>query len=164
MFGISKLITLDNIVGIIIILGFIFTIYQYRQSKKKLRPSMPTVQTINDELGRRILFTIISNNPSGSEISKKLLKVEKIPHKLFHRKNIFYLNFMDNEEFLDGNIHSDKVSVWLLKEQQSFVAKLNDNQLTEAGDFKLTFYTLDGNCSYTISGYFGLLSTLVNPL
>ncbi|MCK9425539.1 MAG: hypothetical protein M0Q21_05850 [Ignavibacteriaceae bacterium] len=152
----SKLFTLENIVGITAILGVFFTIY----SKRKPRPSMSTAEYINDEYGRRLLFTIISTNPNGSAISKKPLKVEKLPHKIFRHKKIFYLNSITNKDFLNPKIHYDSIPNWLIKGQESFVATLNDNQLTEEGNYKLTFYTSDGSCSQTLTGYFGLLSQL----
>jgi hypothetical protein len=140
-----------------------FTVLIVIISLRKNRPSMPTAQGINDEMGRRILFTVISNNPTGSEICKKPLKVEEIPHKIFHRKNILYLDFVANKDFLKDENYFDSVSEWTLKGQQSFVAKLNDSQLTKEGTYKLTFYTSDGKCSHNISGYFGLLSNLLYP-
>ena len=88
---------------------------------------MPTAQGINDERGRRILFTVISNNPNGSEICKKPLKVKEIRHNFFRHKNILHLDFIDNEKFLNPNIHFDSIPEWTLKGQKSFVAKLKDN-------------------------------------
>jgi len=155
---ILELITLENIVGIVVLFGFLFSVYQYKQSKKILRPSMPAAQYISDAYGRRLLFTVISNNPKGSEILKKQLKVEKVPRRKFKRKNIIYLNFIPNKVFLNSSIHFDSIPNWLIKGQESFVAILADNHLTEEGTYKLTFHTSDGSCSNTLSGYFGLLS------
>lgn len=121
---------------------------------------MPAAEYINDEYGRRFLFTVISNNPNGSEILKKPLKVTKLPHKMFRRKNTIYLNILPNEDFLNPKIHYDTIPNWLLKGQESFVATLSDNHLTEKGTYKITFYTSDGSCSKTLEGYFGLLSRL----
>ena len=121
---------------------------------------MPAIEYINDGYGRRFLFTVISNNPNGSEILKKTLKVEKLPHKKFRKNKILYLNFLLNKDFLNPNIHSDKIPNWLLKGQESFVAILNDNHLTEKGTYKISFYTSDGSCSRTLEGYYGLLSQL----
>ncbi len=156
----SSIITLQNIVSIVVILGFGYTIYHNYQKKKKIRPSMPSVEYINDTYGRRFLITVISNNPNGSELSKKPLDIEKLPRKKFRKKNILYLNYILNKNFLNPKIHYDNIPNWLLKGQDSFVAILADNQLAEKGTYKITFYTSDGSCSKTLEGYFGLLSQL----
>jgi hypothetical protein len=52
---------------------------------------MPPAEVINDEYGRRILFTVISKNPLGSEICKKPLRVEEIKRIFSAIKILFIL-------------------------------------------------------------------------
>jgi hypothetical protein len=125
-------------------------------------PTFITAQYISDNYGRRILFTVFSNNSNGTIIGKKRLKVEEIRENN-SGKNIIHLNFMKNEDFLNSQYNPDDIPKWTFKGQQSFVAGLSDTQLLKTAAYKITFYTYDGSCSFTLSkNYYGPLAKLFN--
>jgi hypothetical protein len=93
---------------------------------------------------------VFINNPNGSEILDKPIKVKKLSKNIFKHKNIIFLNFTKDEIFLNSKPHLDIIPNWFINRQESFVSVLSDNQLIQEGTYKITAYTSDGQCSNTL--------------
>src|SRR3990170_1383930 len=147
---IIKNITLETPIHTLIILCFLYSVYYYIQWRKNRRPKMLSIKYINHEHSRRLLFTITSNNPNGSEILNKPIKVKILSKNIFKQNVTIFLTFTTHEFYLNSKLHLDIIPNWLIQKQESFVAELSDNQLTQDGTYKITAYTSDGRCSNTI--------------
>jgi hypothetical protein len=76
----------STIIGIVTII----IIYLYRHQLNKMKPSFSNIEGIFDSYGNRLLFTIISKNPSGSRRGKLHISKQFILIFYIKRITIFY--------------------------------------------------------------------------
>lgn len=144
------MLTIIGLVVGIIILGLIYL--KINIDKNKLRPSMPTLEVVNDKYGSRFLFSVLPNNPAGSKILLKPLRVERVKINQWRkRKEVYFISFQENTDFLSSDRHNSKIPNWFLREQKTFVALLKNSGISKSGRYKLTFYTSDGSCSNIVN-------------
>lgn len=130
----------EILIGLIAIL---ITILFYYIDKRKKRPTMKEPEFIFDQLGARLLFTIISNNSAGTHIGK--LVASKRFLKIFYGPKI-ELAYQPNDEFLTPKI-GRTIPDYIIKGQKTFITPISGSLLYEKGIYKITFYTSDGHCS-----------------
>lgn len=134
-------------------LTILIMVYLHWMNKRKMRPTMSSIEGIFDEYGSRLLFTIISNNPAGSRCGK--LYISKKFFKIFFI-NKTRINYQINEEFLNPQ-RGETIPKYIIQGQETFVTILDSNILTKDGNYRLTFSTSDGNCSNNYSHLLGRL-------
>jgi len=155
------MLTIVGLVVVIIILGLVFL--KINKEKKKLCPSMPTIEVIYDEYATRFLFTVLPNNPAGSKILLKPLRVERVKSNQWRkRKEVYFISFQENAHFLSPDRDNSRVPDWFLKGKRTFVALLKNSGISKSGKYKLTFYTSDGSCSNTVNYVQMLLENSTN--